>query len=306
MTESAPPCLSPDILHALAAVGRPLSFGDGALIRERGTFAPDFLLITSGEITCILTEDGSVSVAVGPGAIVGEIGFLTGAAANATLRASGAVEAVSIDAGALAALRQGKPEMAAEVLRHLAEVFAARMAGNAALLAPQGQSAITVVRCSTLDQRRMAERVRYDVRCLERGEVLAAADTSEGALADPLDTTGATFLVLDHGTVVGTARVNLGRDVGLDALTLRQAAEVPLAQTAFVTDLVLRAAFEVGPALIALIDAMVIFATNAGAACLLADAVQSHRAAFETLGFGVVQGATWDDQRLTLGLTLVR
>lgn len=204
--------MTPEIHTALQSVGCAVAFNDGDVLREKGAFVPDMLLITSGQVDCIVSEADAVHFTVGPGTIVGEIGFLTGQGATATLRALGPVEALSLNARSLQRLRQNSPAIAAEVLRNLAMLLQERAAQNDGLVTEgEGRSdEIEVVRCSTLDQRRTAQRVRYDVHCLERGLASAFADDAEGVITDALDATGTSFIAFTGVQAIGMMRVNAG------------------------------------------------------------------------------------------------
>jgi CRP-like cAMP-binding protein len=207
--------MTPEIHAALQAVGYAVTFESGEILRERGAFAPDMLLIESGEVSCILSDNDTGHLTVGPGAIVGEIGFLTGQGATATLRALGPVTALSLDARALQRLRKDAPDVAADVLRHLAGLLRSRTAQNeAATPAAEAPDQIDVLRCSTLDQRRTAQRVRYDVLCLEEGQISPDADDEDGIIADDLDASGTAFIAFTGVQAVGMMRLNLGSEAG--------------------------------------------------------------------------------------------
>ncbi|QXT39870.1 Crp/Fnr family transcriptional regulator [Gymnodinialimonas ceratoperidinii] len=207
--------MTPEIHAALQSVGHAVTFDSGETLRERGAFAPDLLFIETGEVSCILSESDAPPLTVGPGAIVGEIGFLTGQGATATLRAIGPVTALSLDARALQRLRKDAPAVASDVLRHLARLLRARTAENeAAIPVMDADDRIDVVRCSTLDQRRTAQRVRYDVLCLESGQGSPDADDEEGVITDDLDASGTSFIAFTGVQAVGTMRLNFGSDVG--------------------------------------------------------------------------------------------
>lgn len=207
--------MTPKMRDALHAMGKIVSFADGDLLRQKGAFAPDILLITRGQVDCVLSEGGAVHLPVGPGAIVGEIGFLTGQAATATLRALGPVDALTLDARALQQLRRNDPAVAADVLRLLARLLHERSIQNEGLVDVEdadGDAAIAVVRCSTFDQKRTAQRVRYDVHCLENGFGSAFADDDEGIIADDLDRTGTSFLAFTGVQAIAMMRVNFIAD----------------------------------------------------------------------------------------------
>ncbi|MBY4894043.1 cyclic nucleotide-binding domain-containing protein [Rhodobacteraceae bacterium N5(2021)] len=213
--------MTPDMRAALQETGQKVTFTDGEILRHKDAFAPDMLLITQGKVDCILSASDAIHLTVGPDTIVGEIGFLTGKGATATLRALGPVEALSLDAAALQRLQRDMPSIAAQVLRHLARLMSERQEQNEDLLAdsdPGKRSDFEIIRCSTLDQLRAAQRLRYDVYCVELGRSSPFADADEGILVDDLDEHGTSFIALETGLVIGTARVNLGRDGALGVL----------------------------------------------------------------------------------------
>lgn len=209
--------MTPDMRDALYAVGLPVSFTDGEVLRQKGAFAPDLWLITSGQVDCVLSEESAVHFSVGPGAIVGEIGFLTGQAATATLRALGPVDALSLDSSALQRLKRNAPTVAADILRHLAALLQERALQNEGLVDVEGSSdslGIAVVRCSTLDQKRTAQRIRYDIHCLENGLSSAFADDEEGIITDDLDRTGTSFIAFTGVQAIAMMRVNSSEACG--------------------------------------------------------------------------------------------
>lgn len=214
--------MTPEMRDALSGVGTSVVFEDGDVLRQKGAFAPDLLLITEGQVDCFLSDDGAASFAMGPDTIVGEIGFLTGQAATATLRAFGPVAAKSVDASALRRLQQQTPTIAADVLRHLAQLLQQRSQENVVSQtgAPQGtKQTVEIIRCFSLDQKRSAQRLRYDVHCLEKGLGSADADEQEGLIRDALDRTSTSFLAIADGRPVGMMRVNFFDDLPSDHLS---------------------------------------------------------------------------------------
>lgn len=265
--------MTPEIRNALQAVGQPMFFEDGAVLRQKGTFAPDLLLISSGQVDCVLSEGKALRVTIQPDTIVGEIGFLTGQAATATLRAIGPVEALSLDARALQRLQKDSPEIAAEVLRHLAQLLRDRAAQNAGLLptSPEEDAPeITVVRCSTLDQKRTAQRVRYDVHCLEQDLPTDGADHDEGIIADALDRTGTSFIAYVGVQTIGAMRVNFSATG---------------ARTGMITDIALRETHASENLYRQFIQAIVTYCKASEAEALVATCTPPQAAAFAALGF---------------------
>ncbi len=211
--------LSAEMTAALEVASRRVHFADAEVLRHKGAFSPDMMLITDGAVDCDLGGDTHLTLL--PGTVVGERGFLTGQPANATLRAKGPVSALSFNSVALAEIQNDAPAIAAQILRHLATILSEREEQNEELLAELEQSGpaqFEIIRCSTLDRLRSAQRLRYDVYCVEFGRTSPHADADDGTLSDALDISGTSFLALEHGRAIGTARVNLCRDGAMGIL----------------------------------------------------------------------------------------
>lgn len=284
--------MTPEMLRALQQVGRKVHFPTGDILRHKGAFAPDMLLLQSGEVEVILSDSGDVHFMAGPGDIVGEIGFLTGKGANATLRAATDVEALSLDSNALGRLQHVSPSVAADVLRHLAGLMQSRIKQNSALLPDlmpaQGDGGFEIIRCSTLDQLRIAQRVRYDVYCLEFGRSSPYADPAEGTIIDELDENGASFVAYHSGQAVGTVRVNLGRDGEFGILPeLYGMANAPFSidESSVITKYAIREAWRGGSAYIRLFAAIGTFVHASGARAIFIDCVPDLARFYATMGF---------------------
>ncbi len=280
------------MLAALEGVGRPVRFGPGDILRHKGAFAPDMLLLQSGKVDVILSEMEDVHLTTGPGTIVGEIGFLTGKGASATLRAVTDVTALSLDSMALGRIQHGNPAVAADVLRHLAGLMQFRAQQNEALLAelmPQpGDGGFEIIRCSTLDQLRIAQRVRYDVFCLEFGRSSPYADPVEGTIVDDLDRNGASFVAYHSRQAIGTMRVNLGRDGDFGILPeLYGMADTPFSihNSSVITKYAIREAWRGGSAYIRLFAAIGTYVHASGARAIFIDCVPDLARFYTTMGF---------------------
>ena len=284
--------MTPEMLNALETVGRPVRFGPGDILRHKGAFAPDMLLLQSGEVDVFLSEAGDVHLTAGPGTMVGEIGFLTGKGANATLRAVTDVTALSLDSHALGRLQRDSPTVAADVLRDLARLIQTRTQENVSLLdglMPEtGSGGFEIVRCSTLDQLRVAQRLRYDVYCLEFGRTSPYADPEEGTIIDDLDENGASFVAYHDGQAVGTVRVNLGRDGDFGILPdLYGMADSPFSidDSSAITKYAIREAWRGGSAYIRLFAAIGTFVHSSGARAIFIDCVPELARFYATMGF---------------------
>ncbi len=279
------------MMEALEGVARRVQFDDGTPLRLKGVFASDILLITEGDVDCILSEGNDIRLQVGPGDIVGEIGFLTGKGANATLRAVGPVSALSIDGAALGRLQQESPAEAAQVLRHLAGLMRHRTEENVDLLSDvdtEDAGTFEILRCSTLDQQRTAQKVRYDVYCLEFGRTSPYADTEEGTIIDDLDKSGTSFLALHEGQPIGTVRVNLGRDSDfgpmIEIYGVNDTA-FAVQDASIITKYAIREAYRGGSAYIRLFAAIAGFVHSSGVKAIFIDCVPKLARFYATMGF---------------------
>ncbi|MEX3017544.1 GNAT family N-acetyltransferase [Gymnodinialimonas hymeniacidonis] len=279
------------LMNALAKVARPVAFEDGTALRMKGVFASDILLITDGVVECILSEKNDVHLQVGAGDIVGEIGFLTGKGANATLRAVGPVSALSIDGSALGRLQRDDPQHAAQVLRHLAILMQDRVEENEILLPdpdPSEERSFDIIRCSTLDQLRTTQKIRYDIYCLEFGRSSPYADPDEGTIIDDLDKSGTSFLALHDGVPVGTVRINLGRDSDFGPMTdiygVKESA-FDLEDASIVTKFAIREAYRGGSAYMRLFSAIAGFVHTTGARSIFIDCNPKLARFYATMGF---------------------
>lgn len=283
--------MTPAMRDALQAVGRRVTFASGDILRHKGAFAPDMLLIVQGEVDCALSDAGDVHLTVGPDTIVGEIGFLTGKGANATLRALTPVEALSLDSSALQRLQRETPAIAADILRLLARLIQDRTEQNEDLLAdidPRDDGGFEIVRCSTLDQLRIAQRVRYDVYCLEFGRSSPYADADEGTIVDELDGNGTSFVAYHDGLAVGTVRVNLGRDGDFGILSdLYGIPGTPFSieDSSIITKYAIREAYRGGSAYIRLFAAIGTFVHASGATAIFIDCNPELARFYATMGF---------------------
>lgn len=122
---------------AVSAITR--SFAPGDVLLRQGDDGRDMLLILSGATRVAATEeDGSLRQvgAAGAGAIVGEMGFLSGQPRTVNVIASEPVEALQISAGTLDRLRSRNPRIANKILHNIAVVLTERL--NTAQTAPRG------------------------------------------------------------------------------------------------------------------------------------------------------------------------
>ena len=112
---------------ALAQAGRMMRIGRGATVVLEGAAAQSMYLVTSGHLTASIGDRRVASF--GPGAMFGEMSFLTGARRTATVVADTACRLVEFtDIGSLS------PDIREQVHRNIAVVIAERLsAANRAM-----------------------------------------------------------------------------------------------------------------------------------------------------------------------------
>ncbi|MGD9783630.1 MAG: GNAT family N-acetyltransferase [Hyphomicrobiaceae bacterium] len=214
---SPQPFLDPGLIADLCGER---TFTAGERLRTKGLLSIDMFLLTRGEVE-IDVGDAPATLIAGRGSPVGEIGFLTGVPATATVTARGDVSALYIDNGTWRAIAQHKPEVAIALHRQLAEIAEGRRSHN--LLFIEGAdatsgAAVDVVLCRDPDQLFEAQRMRYEVYCEELGRTSPNADKERRIIADGLDHNGHVLLALADGAPVATMRLNMSREGGLGLL----------------------------------------------------------------------------------------
>ena len=208
----------------LKAYCREVSFPAGAALRTKGLLSVDMYLLTDGEVEVSIDRKlaPSLRLAARRGAPIGEIGFLTGVPATATVTARTDARALYIDNSAWRELERRQPDLAVELYRHLAEVADGRQSHNLLFRADEepAREANTaeIVLCQTPELLHSAQQIRYQIYCGELGRTSPFADAEKGIIADELDETGHVLLALDNGVPVATLRMNMRRDGSLGLL----------------------------------------------------------------------------------------
>jgi predicted GNAT family N-acyltransferase len=201
----------------LRAYCREVAFPSSAVLRTKGLLSIDMYLLTDGEVEVSVERNGqSGPIATARrGAPIGEIGFLTGVPATATVTAKTASRALYIDDPTWREIERREPALAIELYRKLAEVADGRQSYNLRFLATgeamQPSVASKVVLCRTPEQLLEAQRIRYEVYCEELGRTSPFADAQRRVIADDLDETGHVLLALEDEAPIATLRMNMAR-----------------------------------------------------------------------------------------------
>jgi CRP-like cAMP-binding protein/predicted GNAT family N-acyltransferase len=210
--------------NLLQSFCKQVRFDEGAVLRRKGHHYRDMYLITNGRVDIDRGSERGVAarLSLGPGFPVGEIGFLRGSAATATVTARTPIDALVIDDSTLARLERLQPVITARLLRRLAEIAEERTSYNLLLTASacvsRWREPIEVYLCRNREMLESAQRLRYQVHCQELGRQSPYADHDRKIISDSLDETGYTFIAVESGETIGTLRGNAARDGQLGIL----------------------------------------------------------------------------------------
>ncbi len=207
----------------LGPLCREVHFAPGDVLRHKGQHYADMYLIVRGSVAVDLEAGGVRRIVVSTaGAPIGEISFLRGCGATATVTATTAVTALAVDDLLLARLEREHPVMTAQFLRDVARIADDRLGENLVHVpAPASRGAadaIEVYLCRNPEMLAVAQRLRYDVYCGELGRQSPFADHEARTIADALDDTGHTFIAVERGETIGTLRLNLAAEGPLGIL----------------------------------------------------------------------------------------
>jgi predicted GNAT family N-acyltransferase len=200
-------------------------FDSGEVIRRKGLHYSEMYLITGGQVEVDLeTGDGASKMMLSdPGSPIGEIAFLRGCAATATVTALAATEALLISDETLSRLERDAPALTVEFLRHLAETAEERTSYNLTLFPrpiPSGHSSpLEIYLCRDKNMLENAKRLRYQVYCQELQRNSPYADHENKTISDDLDRFGHTFVAVEAAEIIGTLRTNFASQGPLGILT---------------------------------------------------------------------------------------
>jgi CRP-like cAMP-binding protein len=280
----------PDLLQAYC---RRVQFKPGDVLRRKGQYYRDMYLLTGGEVEVDLgTATGSkptITIAGGP---VGEIGFLSGSAATATVTVRQTATALVLDDPSLDRIELEQPPLATRLLHYLAETQEVRTSFNLTVASLEGvaadESAIDVFLCRDEAMLTAAKRLRYDVYCVELGRHSPFADHEARTISDPLDAFGNTFVAVADGVTIGTLRSNVSREGDLghleDVYGMRQSPFHPEA-SGICTKFVVRKSSRGSRAATRLISAMVGLGLRTGVKACYIDSIPDLLPYYRALGF---------------------
>ncbi|WP_346913900.1 hypothetical protein [uncultured Roseibium sp.] len=199
-------------------------FGNGDTLRLKGQHYRDMFVILEGTAWVELggSYNGPGPIPVGAGSPVGEICFVQGLPATATVTAGSDLFALSLDDACLKRLTTERPDLVADLLRELAQTANERLSFNLSVTGGgaglEGAAGINIILCRSEEQLRKARRLRYQVYCEELGRTSPHADRDNREISDGLDQTGFCFIAQKGGETIGTLRVNYACDGPLGGL----------------------------------------------------------------------------------------
>jgi predicted GNAT family N-acyltransferase len=293
LLDAAPGSIGSHLLQPFCGLKR---FAPGDVLREKGQHYKDMYLITDGRVAVNLEAGGkSDNVILGGGSPVGEISFLRGCPATATVVARTATEAIVIDDAALARLEREQPALAAQLLRHLAETAEERVSYNLTFASQAGAftnlNSVDVYLCRNEAMSESAKRLRYEVYCEELGRNSPYADHEKRIITDDLDKFAHTFIAVEDGETTGTIRGNISLEGPLGAVVelygMKSSPHHPRG-TCVVTKFIVKKSKRGGPASFKLIAALTRFGLrNQMKECYI-DSVPSLMPYYKAIGFKVV------------------
>ena len=267
-------------------------FKPGEILRHKGQHYADAYLIVDGSVAVDRKTKELPEIVVGAGYPIGEIGFLQGTSATATVTARTETSVLMLDASTLAHLEQEQPPLAAHLLRQLATVADERTSENLVLdsttKAFTASPDIRILLCQNSKMLESAQRLRYKVYCDELHRRSPFADHEKKVISDDLDETGHTFVAVKKGETIGTGRVNIPSEgsVGLyEELYGMTASKHHPHGTAVITKFIVSKAHRGGPTSIKLIAAFARFTVRNSIKEVFIDSVPALLPYYKAIGF---------------------
>jgi CRP-like cAMP-binding protein len=285
-----------DLVEAILkhSTARDVRFEPGDVLRQKGLHYRDMFLTVAGTYEVDFeTEENSTKVNISDsGTPIGEIGFLRGSTASATVRAVSAGAGILIDDNTYEKLEHDQPAIASQFLHRLAQVAEERTSFNF-LTGAKGPAYTTglpieVLLCRTGEMLRRAQRLRYEVYCEELGRQSPYADHEQKIITDDLDSFGNTFVAIENGKIIGTLRGNEA-DAGPlgileDLYGMKDSVHHPRA-TAICTKFVISKSKRGGPAALKLIAAIVSYGLRRHIRECYMDCIPSLLPYYKAMGF---------------------
>ena len=278
----------------LRSLCRRASFAPGEVLRRKGQHYTEMFLLTNGRVDVDRETTGATRYSVrAAGSPIGEVGFLRGRPALATVTARTAVDALFIDDATLERAEREQPALTADLMRSLAGIADERTSFNLVMTssaAYAGSRAIEVFLCRNKAMLESAQRLRYEVYCRELGRQSPHADHDRKIITDELDRAGQTFVAVENGETIGTLRGNRSADGSLGVLEelygMRASAHHPN-ETAVCTKFIVTRSKRGGAASIKLISALVRYGLRHGVKACYIDCIPALLPYYKAIGFTI-------------------
>jgi CRP-like cAMP-binding protein len=278
---------------ALQPFCRAVRFAPGDILRQKGQHYAGAYLIVDGSVTVDRKTNRSPEIVVAEaGSPIGEIEFVQGTSAIATVTARTETSVLVLDARTVAHLEQKQPTLAAHLMRQLKIVADERTREN--LLLDSTTKAFTlgpdidVLLCQNSKMLESAQRLRYKVYCEELRRRSPFADHGKRIIADDLDKTGHTFVAVKNGETIGTGRVNIPSEGPVGVLEelygMRRSKYYPHG-TAVLTKFIVNKSHRGGPTIIKLIAAIGRFCVRNSIKEAFIDSVPALMPYYKAIGF---------------------
>ncbi len=289
--------LAPGDARVLRDFCETVSFEPGDVLRQQGQHYRSMYWLTEGLAKIDFGRDAAAppAISVGAGWPIGEISFLRGSPAVATVTANVATRALVIDDTVLASLEREQPALVVRLLRVLAAIAEDRTNSNTIFGGESREyarrSTIDILLCRSEDALTAAQRLRYEVYCRDLGRKSPFADHDRKVISDALDDVGYTFLALEGGAAIGTLRVNFAADgpLGLleDVYGMKLSPHHP-AKTAVCTKFIVKKTKRKSPAAVKLMCATARHCSQNGIKELYIDCIPPLLPYYRAMGFTVV------------------
>jgi N-acyl-L-homoserine lactone synthetase len=285
--------ITSDVIRAIC---QEKHFAPGDVLRKKGEHYREMYLITHGsvEVNLEVQNEPTKIVVSDLGSPIGEISFLRGSPATATVITKTPVGALVIDDHALGRLEHEAPTLSAQLLRHLAVTAEERTSYNLTFnprpKVAGSTGSIAVHLCRNADMLESAKRLRYEVYCQELNRNSPYADHQKKIISDNLDSFGYTFIAVEDNEVIGTLRGNLSSEGPLGILEelygMQSSPHHPKA-TGICTKFVVKKSKRKGPAATQLISAVVRFGMQNSIEECFIDCIPSLLHYYKAIGFTI-------------------
>jgi len=194
---------------------REIEFGPGEFVHRAGHRYQDVYVVLDGFLDCSAEEDFEMH-SLGPGSVVGDLGYILGFQAGANVIARTKVRALIIGYDTFSKIANEDRSLAVDFLRFLAGVMPEREISRHDVQTVSGEKgAINVLLCRDDYMLLEAMKLRYSICCEEQGRDIPTADHKRKIISSRLDESGYTFIAMERGEVIGMLHSNLARETPL-------------------------------------------------------------------------------------------